>query len=135
MMRCLVVDAEICLKSAIMKTLFLMLMLCAIAQAQDNRPKSSLSGKITGRESMTGAPHPMSGMTKNPAIKKTTATQSTTTGANAPVKTLYGKNNDGSSTGTTVTGSGAPNWVVPREDVSPSPGNKAGGWIVTPRPR
>lgn len=134
-MRLSATDAEICLKSAIMKSLFLMLMLCAIVQAQDNRPKSSLSGKITGRESMTGVPQPVSGITKNPAIKKTTATQSTTTGTNAPVKTLYGKNNDGSSTGTTVTGNGAPNWVVPREDVSPSPGNKAGGWIVTPRPR
>jgi hypothetical protein len=120
-----------------MKTIIITIamMLQAATYAQDNRPKSTVSGVVTGNENITGAIKPRSNAVANPEITETTAVHSTTTQRAVPVQTLYGRNNDGSSTGSTVTGSGASNAEMPREDNSPGPGNKAGTWIVTPRPR
>lgn len=100
--------------------------------AQNNYPTTPASKKVTGTENITGA----SGTKVNPiATPKPAETTSSAAVQNTGVITNYGKNNDGSSTGTTVTGNGSKADSAPVDDNSPSPANRGGTMIATPRRR
>ena len=118
-----------------MKTLIFLLLFTAGLSAQNNKPTTNLSGSITGTENITGN---ASAKIKAPAANQerveTTASSATRTSGAQPV-TNYGRNNDGSSTGTTVTGNGSTSDAAPVDDGSAHPGNKGGTMIITPRGR
>ena len=118
-----------------MKTLIILLLFGVGVSAQNNRPKTGLSGQTTGTENITGnASAKVKAPAVNPQRVETTASSATRISGAQPV-TDYGRNNDGSSTGTTVTGNGSTSDSAPVDDGTAYPGNKGGTWIITPRGR
>jgi hypothetical protein len=118
-----------------MKTLIFLLLFTAAVSAQNNLPTTTLSGSVTGTENITGnAAAKIKSPAVNPERTETTASSATRNSGAQPV-TNYGRNNDGSSTGTTVTGNGSTSDAAPVDDGSGHPGNKGGTMIVTPRGR
>jgi ABC-type Fe3+-hydroxamate transport system substrate-binding protein len=119
-----------------MKTLITLLLFTVGLSGQNNQPTTALSGATTGTENITGA---METKVKAPAVNpertETTASSATRTTSSTQPITNYGRNNDGSSTGTTATGNGSKSDSAPVDDGSAHPGDKAGNWIVTPRGR
>lgn len=119
-----------------MKTLllFAFVLMGISASAQTNHPKAHVTGSLTGTENISGTNattiQPMSHPEGNPA---TTASGSHNN--NSGVITTYGRNNDGSSTGTTVTGNGSRSDSAAVDDNLPSPANRGGTMIATPRGR
>jgi hypothetical protein len=118
-----------------MKTLILLLFTVGLS-AQNNQPTTPMSGTTTGTENITGvSASKIKAPAVNPERTETTASSATKTTSNTQPITNYGRNNDGSSTGTTVTGNGSTSDSAPVDDGSAHPGDKAGNWIVTPRGR
>lgn len=118
-----------------MKTLIFFLLFSLCLSAQNNLPTTNLSGNVTGTENITGNASPkIKSPAVNPERAETTASSATRVSGAQPV-TDYGRNNDGSSTGTTVVGNGSNSDAAPVDDGSAHPGNKGGTMIVTPRGR
>lgn len=117
-------------------SILLILLMTFSVSAQSNQPKSTLTGATTGTESITGnASTQINAPAVNPERTETTASESLRTTGSSQTLTNNGRNNDRSSTGTTVTGNGSTSDSAPVDDGSAHPGNKGGGWIVTPRGR
>ncbi|RYZ90183.1 MAG: hypothetical protein EOP04_04685 [Proteobacteria bacterium] len=119
-----------------MRTLLLsaVILIGFAASAQNNYPTTPTSGSVTGTENITGTSTAKVAPVARLRTSEPTTASSATTGETGVI-TAYGRNNDGSSTGTTVTGNGSNSESAPVIDNSPSPANKAGTMIVTPRGR
>ncbi len=98
--------------------------------AQATRPAPPLSKPVTGTENITGSSSAKVTSIAEVPTKAETSAASATRPAGGQVNTDYGKNNDGSSTGTTVTGNGATNANAPVDGYIPP-----GTVIATPRSR
>jgi len=119
-----------------MKTLVLIILFTIGASAQNNQPTTGLTSPKTGTENITGnASAKVKAPAVNPERNQTTASEATRGTSASPINTNYGRNNDGSSTGTTVTGNGSTSDSAPVDDGTAHPGNKGGTLIITPRGR